>query len=71
MLNDEVSLYTGSNAFEWFNIVDIHHTELPPNTENENKPECESDNVKKSVSEIAAEFSKVREQIIPENKINF
>lgn len=72
MLNDEISLYTGSNAFEWFNLIDnimigMQHTKLP-NVENKIQPECGSSNVKKSVSEIAAEFSKIREQIIPENK---
>jgi len=73
LLNDEVSLYTGTNAFEWFNIVDNdsiikvqqHHTDITtPSTIQE-----ENSSVKKSVSEIAAEFSKLREQTIPGNKI--
>jgi len=72
LLNDEVSLYTGTNAFEWFNIfkdnmIEEHHIENVPSIVRNEVLQQESTNSKKSVTEIAAEFSKIREQTIPLN----
>jgi len=61
-LGDQISLYSGENAFEWFNLytesikADIHQTEKPPVVveTNHEKP-------KKSVMELAKELSQARE----------
>lgn len=78
LLNDEVSLYTGPNVFEWFNLINENKGQIEPindhsphnsTTENstENSTETSRNNSeeskKKSISEIAAEFSKQREEI--------
>jgi hypothetical protein len=76
LLNDEVSLYTGSNAFDWFNQIDTLDTQpsnerlrsdgpwnKAPIEKNVSLNESKKSD-KKTVIEIAAEFSKVREQTI-------
>lgn len=66
MVDDEISLYSGDNAFEWFNLL------LRPIVEEKNKNEVEKTHLtplvednhekKKTIMELAAELSKEREK---------
>ena len=70
--NDEISLYTGDNAFEWFNIfvqqqVDhVQQVETTQRTEDTIHTQSEeimvSKEPKKTILELAAELSNAREK---------
>lgn len=57
MVEDEISLYSGDNAFEWFNIFMAQNTQVREIVENQ--PENKSP--PKTILEMAAELSKARE----------
>ena len=78
MVGDEISLYTGDNAFEWFNIFigssspqnnQILNNDInQPNTElitqlPDYGPKDPPENPPKTILELAAELSKARENL--------
>lgn len=79
MIEDEISLYTGNNVFEWFNIFTSPKVSLDHDTEKSSELKCGSkDHINKNITtepsiepqkqtksilEIAAELSKARETL--------
>lgn len=77
LLNDEVSLYTGSNVFEWFNLINENKDQIEPSTADistttsattstttSNDPsQNEEEPKKKSITEIAMYLRKQRDEI--------
>lgn len=70
--NDEISLYTGDNAFEWFNIFvqqQVDHAQQVEKTQRteetthtQSKEIMVSKDPKKTILELAAELSNAREK---------
>lgn len=60
MVDDEISLYSGDNAFEWFNIFASQKAANEPEpVQSSQQPESKP----KTILEMAAELSKARETL--------
>lgn len=64
LLKDEISLYTGDNAFEWFNIFSssLEEKEIASEISDNTMSKKEEDPSSKTIVELAAEISKAREK---------